>query len=250
MFKEANTIMKKTLRSLLCGTVASLVLSPAVMAADIEPYVPQDTIHGSITAYGWYVFPGGDITIGNESIDIGEGDGNLFDILDGFFMANGELTYAGFGVYGDVLYAGLSDDYASSGWELDTLVVTGLLTYDLMRSSTGFVQAGAGVRYWAIDTSIYVGQATGSRSPDWVDFAGGLRGQQYLTDAMYVEGTALAGFGGSDFMWDVYGGLGYNFTSNFSGTIGYRGLGVKYDAGAAELDLTMHGPVAGLTLRF
>lgn len=81
--------MKKTLRSLLCGTVASLVLSPAVMAADIEPYVHQDTVHGSITAYGWYVFPGGDITIGDQSVDIGEGDGNLFDILDGFFMANG-----------------------------------------------------------------------------------------------------------------------------------------------------------------
>jgi len=226
------------------------MLSPAVMAADIEPYAPQDTIHGSITAYGWYVFPGGDITIGNQSIDIGEGDGNLFDILDGFFMANGELTYAGFGVYGDVLYAGLSDDYANSGWELDTLVVTGLLTYDLMRSSTGFVQVGAGVRYWAIDTSIYIAGSSASRSPDWVDFAGGFRGQQYLSDAMYVEGTALAGFGGSDFMWDVYGGLGYNFTSNFSGTIGYRGLGVNYSTGAAELDLTMHGPVAGLTLRF
>ena len=95
-----------------------------------------------------------------------------------------------------------------------------------------------------------VGQFEGSRSPDWVDFVGGFRGQQYLSDALYIEGTALAGFGGSDFMWDVYGGLGYNFTPNFSGSIGYRGLGVNYNTGAAELDLTMHGPVAGLTLRF
>lgn len=244
--------MKKPFGSLLIGLGVSLMLSPSVLAADIEPYVSQDSIHGSITAYGWYVFPGGDITIGDLSVDIGEGDGDtsLFDILDGFFMANGELTYAGFGVYGDVLYAGLSNNSNVSGWELDTLVVTGLLTYDLMRSSAGYLQVGAGARYWAVDTSIYVLGASASRSPDWVDFVGGVRGQQYLSDAMYIEGSALAGFGGSDFMWDVYGGLGYNFTSNFSGTIGYRGLGVNNSAGPVELDLIMHGPVAGLTLRF
>jgi opacity protein-like surface antigen len=119
-----------------------------------------------------------------------------------------------------------------------------------MRSSSGYVQVGAGVRYWAVDTSIYVREASASRSPDWVDFVGGFRGQQYVSDTLYIEGTALAGFGGSEFMWDVYGGLGYNFTSNFSGSIGYRGLGVNYSTGPTDLDLTMHGPVAGLTLRF
>jgi opacity protein-like surface antigen len=247
------TIAKRSAQ-ILALAAAIFTASTTVNAADLsygEP-VESPAVHGSLTAYGWYVFPGGDITIGDTSIDIGDGnsDTSLFDILDGFFMANGELTYAGFGVYGDVLYASLSNDYANSGWELDTLVVTGLLTYDLMRSSSGYVQVGAGVRYWAVDTSIYVLNATASRSPDWVDFVGGLRGQQYLSDAIYIEGTALAGFGGSEFMWDVYGGLGYNFTSNFSGSIGYRGLGVNYSTGPTELDLTMHGPVAGLTLRF
>jgi len=243
--------MKSSIRSMALAFFASMLFAPVVMAADPEPYNPDTGVHGSVTLYGWYVFPGGDITIGDETIGIGGGDGSIFDILDGFFMANGELRYGDFGVYGDVLYAGLSDDSANSGWELDTLVVTGLLTYDVMRSSSGFVQVGVGARYWEIDAGFYIGPTIErDRNPNWVDFVGGFRGQQYLSDALYIEGTALVGFGGSDFMWDVYGGLGYNFTPNFSGSIGYRGMGVNYDAGLTELDLTFHGPVAGLTLRF
>ena len=241
--------------SLLAAIVvcATMAVNPAFAADPYPtPYPAVDTVGGSLTLYGWYVFPGGDITISDWTADIGDGDGDtsLFDILDGFFMANGDFHYGPYGIYGDVLYAGLSDNSTSIGWELDTLVVTGLLTYDVMRSSSGYVQVGAGVRYWAVDTSLYVASFERSRSPDWADFVGGFRGQQYFSDALYIEGTALAGFGGSDFTWDVYGGLGYNFTSNFAGSIGYRALGVNYSTGPTELDLTMHGPVAGLTLRF
>jgi len=242
--------LKSSIRSMALAFFASMLFAPAVMAADPEPYNPDPSVHGSLTLYGWYVFPGGDITIGDKTIGIGGGDGSIFDILDGFFMANGELRYGDFGVYGDVVYAGLSDDNTNSGWELDALMVTGLLTYDIMRSSSGFVQVGVGARYWEVDTGFYIGLIERDRNPNWVDFVGGFRGQQYLSDALYIEGTALVGFGGSDFMWDVYGGLGYNFTSNFSGSVGYRGMGVNYEAGLTELDLTLHGPFAALTLRF
>lgn len=239
------------------SVIAAGLMASALQAADMPPYSAPEAagpqLEGSVTIYGWMPWVDGDITIIGENLEIGNGDGdsNIFDILDGFFMANGDLRYGRYGVYADVLYAGFSNDRALTGWSLDALTVTGLLTYDVLRSDTGWLQVGAGVRYWSIDANIYaLNNFNLDASPDWVDFIGGLRGQQYLSDALFVEGTALAGTGKSDFIWDVYGGLGYSFSSNFSASLGYRGMGLDYGNSNTGLDLTFHGPVAGLTLRF
>ncbi len=244
------------------GIVVASLIAPAAMAADLAPYTSYEPsgpeLHGSATIYGWMPWVDGDITIGGDTIEIGNGDGdsNIFEILDGFFMANGDLRYGRYGVYADVLYAGFSNDRANSGWSLDATTVTGLLTYDVLRSDTGWLQVGAGARYWSINANIYLDSDINvfdfdvGASPDWVDFIGGVRGQQYLSDALFVEGTALAGTGKSDFIWDVYGGLGYSFSSNFSASVGYRGMGLDYGNDNNGLDLIFHGPVAGLTLRF
>ena len=38
------------------------------------------------------------------------------------------------------------------------------------------------------------------------------------------------GFGASsDFMWDLYAGIGYDFNDRFSAVLGYRGTGVDYE---------------------
>jgi len=97
---------------------------------------------------------------------------------------------------------------------------------------------------------VNVGALSASKKTSWVDFVGGFRGRYDLTPSLFLEGTALAGTGGSQFMWDLYGGMGYNFTQNFSGSLGYRGMGVDYKSGPTKIDVVFHGPVAGLTLRF
>ena len=239
------------------GVVIASLIAPAAIAADLAPYTSYEPagpeLHGSATIYGWMPWVDGDITISGDTLEIGNGDGDsdIFEILDGFFMANGDLRYGRYGIYADVLYAGFSNDRANSGWSLDATTVTGLLTYDVLRSDTGWLQIGGGVRYWSIDADIYaLNQFNLGANPDWVDFIGGVRGQQYLSDALFVEGTALAGTGKSDFIWDVYGGLGYSFSSHFSASVGYRGMGLEYGNDNTGLDLIFHGPVAGLTLRF
>jgi hypothetical protein len=75
---------------------------------------------------------------------------------------------------------------------------------------------------------LHIGPLSASANPDWIDFIGGVRGQQYLSQTVFVEGMTLAGLGGSDFVWDVYGVVGYSFSPNFSVSAGYRGLGVDY----------------------
>ncbi len=250
------TIAKRSAK-ILALAAAMFSVSTTANAADLsygEP-VQAPAVHGSITAYGWYVFPGGDITIGETSIGIGDGNGDtsLFDILDGFFMANGEIRYGEFGLYGDILYAALSNETSgqvSRGWEFDGTIFTGALSYEVARSDAGWLQVLAGARYWSVDTGVNLGGLSGQASDDWVDAVGGLRGRYDLSPSIFVEGTGLVGGGGSDFMWDVYGGLGYQFTENFSGSLGYRGMGVDYTSGRTTLDITFQGPVAGLTLRF
>jgi len=256
--------MKSGSHSMCCALVAASLCLPlaGAHAADFEPLVPvQDTAYkGSLTLYGWYTFFDGDIGIGNRTIDVGEGSGDLFDILDGFFMAKGDYRFGDFGVYGDLIYVDLSNDYTRTlvtyGWGFEGTIFTGTVTYQLIDGQNGWLQAVAGARYWGLEADVSIAgtggvlDGTASRSRDWVDFVGGVRGKYDLSSAMFLEGTALAGGGGSEFMWDIYGGLGYNLTENFSASLGYRGMGLDYKSGSAVIDVIMHGPVAGLTLRF
>jgi len=99
-----------------------------VHAADPDPIPPlqETTLHGNLTIYGWYTFVDGTIGVGGLGpVDIGNGSSNLLDILDGFFMANGELQYGKFGIYSDFMYAALSNNQTgprgvtTAGWKFD-----------------------------------------------------------------------------------------------------------------------------------
>jgi hypothetical protein len=248
----------KHLRCCVLIAAAIFLYQGEVQAADLEPLpaVQELAVQGSLTIYGWYTFVDGTVGVdGLGPVDVGNGSSDLLDILDGFFMANGELQYGKFGIYGDFIYAALSDKntgpggLTTTGWDLDGTVFTGAGAYVIVASPQGWIQVVAGARYWGMKAGIDVGPLSASKSVDWVDFVGGFRGRHDLTPAWFLEGTALAGAGGSEFMWDVYGGLGYSFNQNFSASLGYRGLGLDYNSGGLNMDTVFHGPVAGLTLR-
>lgn len=63
----------------------------------------------------------------------------------------------------------------------------------------------------------------------------------------------IGGFGiGSDFTWQMTALLGYRFPlfgADATAAIGYRILDQNYDDGF-EWDMTLHGPVLGLGIRF
>ncbi len=75
---------------------------------------------------------------------------------------------------------------------------------------------------------------------------------------MVISGD-VGGFGaGSKFSWQALGALDYEFyrTKNvsWSGMIGYKALNVDYSKGSGlthyEYDMTMYGPIFGITARF
>ncbi|TIW65432.1 MAG: hypothetical protein E5V56_07065, partial [Mesorhizobium sp.] len=62
---------------------------------------------------------------------------------------------------------------------------------------------------------------------------------------------AMAGGGSSDYMWDLWGGVGYQVNDKFSALIGYRASGVNYDNGDGFVfDVVQQGPVIGAIYRF
>jgi opacity protein-like surface antigen len=139
------------------------------------------------------------------------------------------------------------------------------------------IDAYAGLRYWriAIDVSLDITAAINAQNlglsqignkaiarsgaMTWADPLIGMRLRHQLAsgDEFQVRGD-VGGFGvGSKFSWQAFGGYQHNFEwagFKMSSTIGYRALGVDYSKGSgfqqSGVNMILHGPVAGLGMRF
>jgi opacity protein-like surface antigen len=235
----------------------------------VEPVmVAPNPFHGSLSLYGWYAgWLSGDVGVGGLGpVEIGSGGGepvDILEILDGFFMAKGDIRYGRFGLYGDFIWTGFGDTvdgplgFVSADWDFDLTVLTAAVSYQFIDVPGSQVHVMAGARYWGVDVGLGLNLPAGggpeaNRNLDLFDPVVGLRGEHFLTRKFFVEGTGLIGgaLGDSEFMWDGYAGVGYNFTDNFSGSVGYRGIGLDYEDGGTVLDIIIHGPMATLTAKF
>jgi len=220
---------------------------------------------GSLSIYGW--LPWYDGKAGVNGLGPTNFSGNPGDILDNLkftFMANGELRWNKIGVYGDFIYLNLADKkatpgplYGSAKVDLKSLIVTTALTYQLYQDDAGWIEGMAGARIWSLDTTLNLTAginpaASASDTISWVDPVIGVRLRHAISQKMFLTGTGLiGGFGaGSDFMWDIFGGIGYNFTPAFSTTAGFRALGVNYSKGGDIVKLTTYGPLISFNLGF
>jgi hypothetical protein len=106
------------------------------------------------------------------------------------------------------------------------------------------------------------GNGTFSASADvsWVDPVVGARLRHQLAPGwnLVVSGD-VGGFGaGSKFSWQALATLDWEFcrskTVTWSGMVGYKALSVDYSQGSGlthyEYDMTMYGPIFGVTARF
>jgi len=104
------------------------------------------------------------------------------------------------------------------------------------------------------------GVLSASKDVSWVDPLVGIRLRHQFAPAwnLVVSGD-VGGFDvGSKFSWQVLAALDYEICRSksvvWSGMIGYRALSVDYSQGSGntlyEFDMTMHGPIFGITARF
>jgi hypothetical protein len=255
-------MIRSSMRCLL-GAAALLAGAGAASAADEvvqeQPPVSDDWTF-TTAAYLWAA--GIDGTVGQFGLPPVEVDASFSDILDHLdfgAMFVSELRKDQYGLFTDFIYIKLSGSRGtplgivadSVSVDVQSLTFTGAGEYRIVDQPDASLDLMAGARVWSVDTDVSVGGATVSDGDTWVDALAGVKGRVNLTPEIYLSGWAMAGGGSSDFMWDLWGGVGYEFNDRFSAVLGYRGLGVDYSNDDGFLyDVVQHGPIIGAVFRF
>lgn len=267
------------MRKIVLQFAVALALAGPAAAADIyviEPAAPE-TIEPAefearwqvgVAAYLWAPSLSGTVGVGPlPPVDIDASFSDLLDNLDFAFMAVAEARYDRFGIFGDLLYTKLTVDgsgplgIGSASLTNQLIVGTLMAEYRVIEQGNSSVDLMAGARIWGVTADFDVKVAfppgptlgtSGSGDKYWVDPMIGVKSRLQGASPWYFTGWAMiGGFGvSSDIDWDLFGGVGYEFSDRFSLVGGYRGVGVDYSDGSFEFDIIQHGPIFGGVFRF
>jgi hypothetical protein len=211
-----------------------------------------------------------------------------FEARNGRFSVFSDLVYLKIGLNGSMTHSRGVDALnasvgASAGLKFEMFIAELAAAYEVARwGVTGAPGSGtaidvfAGARAWwqradaslALSGTVNIGDLTrnadgtlsASNSVSWVDPLIGLRlRHQFAPGLNFVASGDVGGFGaGSKFSWQALAAINYDFcvrnNVTWSGMLGYKALFVDYSKGSGltqyEYDMTMHGPIIGVTARF
>jgi hypothetical protein len=172
---------------------------------------------------------------------------------------------------------------ASAGLKIEMVIAEAAAAYEIANwgspagpGSSTAIDLYGGVRGWwqKADASVNLGGTvnvgdltfnpdrtlTASGNVSWIDPLVGVRLRQQFAPGMdLVMSGDVGGFGaGSKFSWQALAAFNHTlFVRNnitWSGMIGYKALHVDYSQGSGlnlyEYNMTMHGPIIGLTAQF
>lgn len=248
-------------RLISTGCLSALTLAaaaPRSAAAEewtitVAPYIWGTGLSGQVGALP-----------GVPPIDVDVGFDDILDNLDFSFMGLINANNGRWGVTGDLFYAkisasntGLAPLWSQTDVRVEETILSLYGEYKISESPTHALWALGGARYWDISTDITLSPGiaagrSGTVADSWVDPVIGLRGRAEIGPKTYVTGWLMAGgFGvGSDEMYDIFGGVGYQFTPTTSVVLGYRWMSVDRTDGAFVFDMDTSGPLIGLSMRF
>jgi hypothetical protein len=223
----------------------------------------------TLVPYLWGAGLEGDV--GLFGLEPQEIDLSLSDILKNFdigFMAAGEARNGRFILGTDILYIKLGTDintpHGIAADSIDvtakSLMATAIAGYSVIYEENVTVDVFAGARLWYSDTSFdfknqiaLLDKFDGASDGDtWVDPLIGIKGRAGLGSGFFLTGWGMiGGFGvSSDLMWDVLGGVGYEFNDTFSLVAGYRAVSVDYKNDGFVYDVVQQGPILGFAFHF
>ena len=277
-------MMSRRSGAALAATVAAGLVGSPVAAEDAAPASAPWEL--SLTPYVWALSVKGDVGVGRTEAHVDASFSDILDDLNIAVMLTLELRKGRFGLLSDTIYANLEDSAATLHDRVKIKATANMLIQNLAgtyRLGTwqlaDFAQAGplsvtvdpyAGIRYTYLDTELkgrldlpdlgVDARRTTEADKHWVDPIVGLRtawtlGEQFSlillgdvggisTNSQYsAEGVALIGY-----RFGLFGQDDANLVA------GYRALHQKYEDGDGrsrfDWDVTMHGPIAGLTITF
>lgn len=256
--------------------VACLVAGPAD-AADIAPEPAPGDWRFTLAPYAWATGINGDAGFfGREPVEIDMSFSDVLEKLDFAAMGVAEAHNGTWGLLADVDYANLSADGAVSravsadppitaelkgSLEIREFMATVMGQWRALDQGSITLDLMGGARYWHVDTDFSLRlkangeklkSGSGSDGAAWIDPMIGAKARIDTGTPFYVTSWGMAGgFGaGSDFSWDVMGGLGYQWTEHFSTMLGYRAVGVDYEEDGFVYDVIQSGAVIGGVVSF
>jgi opacity protein-like surface antigen len=188
-----------------------------------------------------------------ENLDLGAFA--VFDARKGPWLFSLSLAYAKTSQDGDTP----GPAFSRIDVESRTAVITPEVGYRVFGEETTFLYVFAGARIWVADAELKLtsgGAVQTQRFSDtvaWADPVVGARFRAPLVGNLFASLIGdVGGFGlASDFTWQAFAGLGYQFTDRWALRVGYRAVGVDYENDDGfRLDVIVHGPLIGLSFRF
>jgi hypothetical protein len=243
-------------------TVRSIAFA-ALLALGATPLSAQDW-KGNFTLYGWLPAIEGaqEAPNGEPIVDLDSED--ILDALDLAFMATGQIHKDRWGAMFDVVYTDLGSDAkakapftakASVGTTIWFATLAG--TYRLTGDDENFVGVYGGIRYFDASADMKVSllddriRKNVNADANWVDPIIGVQGRYPLSERWSLYGFGdVGGFDvGSNFTWQAYSGVNYEFSERFAGNLGVRFMSIDYED-KVKLDVDVYGPLLGITYRF
>jgi hypothetical protein len=255
------TIQNRTMR--LPATAMSLLIAAAGLATAEEPTGDNDVI---VTGYLFAsALDGRSSTTPNLPVaDVDLSFGDVLEDLDFGLMTAIELRRGPWSFIGDLMYSKVSPGgtlprpvAVSAELEQKSLTLQGSVLYRVQDSARIDVDLGAGLRYWSVDSGGVIAPGAPfsigfSHRESWLDpvviarMKADLGGNWSVTLAGDVGGSG----GSSDLTWQVLATVNYQMNDRFSLRTGYRVLSVDYEDEGYLYDMTMRGPVLGVSMRF
>jgi hypothetical protein len=245
-----------------------LIFSILVLALTGNTAVAQDDTSASSgwkhSAIIYLLAPTIEGTVGVGPID---GDmkvdpGTVFDTLDGAFLGGWVSEKGDWGVFLDLVYMNLSEDFKLVNEQVpgeigNKQLVAGVNGLYRLSDSVQFM---AGVMYADISMKLSLDGPLGPRNvkagESWADPMVGLRFATPVGERWSFAGFGqVGGFGvGSDLTWQLSGSFSYRMTQRSSLLIGYRYLDFDYESGKGrdlfKFDMAEHGPALGFRFNF
>lgn len=232
----------------------SLGLAPAFArdaggwSVQVTPYVWGSGIDGNATPF-----------TGGPNIAFERSFSEVLEDLDAAFFVSGFARRDRFVLLGDFSYSSSSKE----GRIPPGLPATGELRQTSLTLAAGYriaddpgktIDLLAGARQWRIRSSVEVPLAGISRSPaeTFTDPILAIRANVTLAPRwsalLYAD---AGGFGvGSDSTYQFVGTVNYRVSDRIHVSGGYRRLDVDYASGGTRVDISLDGPLLGMTWRF
>ncbi len=254
----------------LAAVLSALTPIPALAADALDP---ADTSDWTFTAAAYLWGSGisgksGVFGLPPQEVDLGFGD--ILGDLDFAFMGLAEARNGRFVLGADLTYTHVGSTVKNPrkaetllvnkiGIDTSSWMVTGFGGYTVVDTDAVRLDAIAGGRLWSVNSDFTlksdfpaINGRSRSDGATWVDPLIGAKARIDVATDIYISAWAMiGGFGvGSDLMWDVMAGAGYDFTDHLSLFAGYRAASVDYSDDSFVYDIVQQGPAVAAVLRF